>query len=177
MAWDSLEECTLQELDTLEDTKIKETDTADLDNTPGTVNWKLNKVDKERDTLEDSLPTWEPNPILGNTNKESPEDTEWEFLEEWEILWLEELDTQINMEDSKITLTETEIITLTDTEITSEKSEWKMGNKHAQHHLFTQPTWETVKRTEPLRDTSIYCLTSTTRFTVTWNAFLVEFVP
>jgi len=38
MAWDSLEECTLQELDNLEDTKIKETDTADLDNTPGTVN-------------------------------------------------------------------------------------------------------------------------------------------
>jgi len=78
-AWDSLEECILEELDTLEDTKITETDMADLDNIPGTVKRNL-KVDK--DTLEDSLPTGEANPILGNARKDFPEDTEWEFLEE-----------------------------------------------------------------------------------------------
>jgi len=123
-AWDSLEECILEELDTLEDTKITETDMADLDNIPGTVKRNL-KVDK--DTLEDSLPTGEANPILGNARKDFPEDTEWEFLEEWEILGWEDLDNLTNMEDSKIKLTvlEEEIITLTDTEITSEKSEWK----------------------------------------------------
>jgi len=80
-AWDSLEECILEELDTLEDTKITETDMADLDNNiPGMVKRNL-KVDN-KDTLEDSLPTGEANPSLGNARKDFPEDTEWEFLEE-----------------------------------------------------------------------------------------------
>jgi len=52
-----------------------------LDNKiPGMVKRNL-KVDN-KDTLEDSLPTGEANPILGNARKDFPEDTEWEFLEE-----------------------------------------------------------------------------------------------